>query len=186
MVNVSLLFDDLPKYTVVHDLPEVEKNCSCCGNALHVIAQDKSEQLEIIPVQYCMIEHIRLKYGCRSCDSIVMAPKPKAPLPKAIAGPSLLTDVILNKYQYHLPLYRQSKIMQSNGLTISDKTLANWVMASGDALVKIYDAMWVILKHRYLRSMRHRLKYLRQIRKVMCGLILPQMLEKDWWFLNLV
>ena len=143
--------NQLPKYTVIHDLSDNQKNCICCGGAMHEIGQEKSEQLEIIPVQYCLIEHIRLKYGCRSCDSIVMAPKPAAPLPKAIAGASLLTDVILNKYQYHLPLYRQSKIMKSHHMTISDKTLANWVMASGDALLKIYEAMWIILQRRYLQ-----------------------------------
>lgn len=147
----QLSFDDLPKHTIVHGLPDGQKNCSCCGEMLHKIGQDKSEQLEIVPVQYCRIEHIRFKYGCRACGSIMMAPKPSAPLPKAIAGPSLLADVILNKYQYHLPLYRQSKIMRSNGITVPDKTLANWVTASGDALLKIYDAMWVILKHRYLQ-----------------------------------
>jgi len=142
---------NLPRYTVTHDLSDTEKNCLCCGGALHVIRREKSEQLEIIPVQYCLIEHIRLIYGCRPCETVIMAPKPPAPLPKAIAGPSLLTDVALNKYQYHLPLYRQSKIMQSYGITISDKTLANWVMAAGDALLKVYDAMWVILQHRYLQ-----------------------------------
>src|SRR3990167_9398943 len=144
-------FDQLPKYTVVHDLPDDQKNCTCCGGALHVVGQEKSEQLEIIPVQYCVIEHIRLKYGCRPCESIVMAPKSPAPLPKAMAGASLLTDVILNKYQYHLPLYRQSKIMKSHGITVLDKTLSNWVMASGDALLPVYDALWVILKNRYLQ-----------------------------------
>ena len=80
-----------------------------------------------------------------------MAPKPQAPIPKAIAGAGLLTDVVLSKYQYHLPLYRQSKIMQSYGITLSDKTLANWVMKSGDALLKVYDAFWIILKNRYLQ-----------------------------------
>ena len=141
----------LPKYTKIHDLPEAEQRCSCCGGALHVIGQEQSEQLEVIPVKYCLIEHIRLKYGCRPCDSLIMAPKPPAPLPKAIAGAGLLTDVVLSKYQYHLPLYRQSKIMQSYGITISDKTLANWVMKSGDALLSIYDALWVILKTHYLQ-----------------------------------
>ncbi len=149
--NRQLNMNDLPKYSIVHDLLESEKNCLCCGKSMHLIGQDKSNQLEIIPVQYCMIEHIRLKYGCRLCDSIVMAPKPAAPLPKAIAGASLLTDVALNKYQYHLPLYRQSKIMKSYGLTISDKTLANWMMGSGDTLLKIYEAMWIVLKRRYLQ-----------------------------------
>jgi transposase len=139
------------RLTAIHDLSDMEKNCSCCGKTMHVIGKDVSEQLEIIPVQYCKIEHVRLKYGCRSCDSIVMASKSVAPLPKAIAGASLITDVVLNKYQYHLPLFRQSKIMKSKGVTISDKTLANWVINSGDALLKIYEAMWVILQRRYLQ-----------------------------------
>lgn len=149
--NRQLTRNDLPKYTLIHDLPDNQKNCACCGGVLHLIGQEKSEQLEIIPVQYCLIEHIRLKYGCRPCDVIVMAPKTPAPLPKAIAGASLLTDVVLNKYQYHLPLYRQSKIMRSHGITVSDKTIANWVMASGNALLKVYEAMWAILERRYLQ-----------------------------------
>ena len=142
---------DLPRYKVIHDLPEDQQTCTCCGKQLHHIGQDVSEQLEIIPSRYCVIEHIRMKYGCRPCDSIVMAPKPAAPLPKAIAGASLLTDIILDKYQYHLPLYRQSKIMKSYGITISDKTLANWVMGSGEGLMPVYEALWVILQTRYLQ-----------------------------------
>jgi transposase len=149
--NRQLEISKLPKYTVIHDLPDAEKKCACCGGALHEIGRETSGQLEVIPVQYCVIEHIRLKYGCRPCESIVMAPKPPAPLPKALAGASLLTDVALNKYQYHLPLYRQSKIMKSYGITLSDKTLANWILSSGDALLKVYEAIWVILKHRYLQ-----------------------------------
>ena len=142
---------DLPRHKVIHDLPEEQKACACCGKQLHLIGQDVSEQLEIIPSRYCVIEHIRMKYGCRPCESIVMAPKPAAPIPKAIAGASLLTDIILDKYQYHLPLYRQSKIMKSYDVTISDKTLANWVMASGEGLMPVYEALWVILKTRYLQ-----------------------------------
>jgi transposase len=53
--------NQLPKYTVIHDLSDDRKNCTCCSGALHVIGREKSEQLEIIPVQYCLIEHIRLK-----------------------------------------------------------------------------------------------------------------------------
>lgn len=138
----------LPRYSVTHDLPE--KNCTC-GRSLHFINQEMSEQLEIIPARYCVIEHIRMKYGCRDCGTIIMAPKPPAPIPKAIAGASLLTDVIVSKYHYHLPLYRQSKIMQSHSLCIPDNTLGNWVMKCGEGLLKVYEALWVILKSAYLQ-----------------------------------
>ncbi len=141
---------DLPRHSIIYDLTQEQQICNC-GNPLHFVRKEISEQLEIIPVRYCIIEHIRMIYGCRTCDTIKMAPKAPAPLPKAIAGPSLLTDVILSKYQYHLPLYRQSKIMQSYGIDILDKTLANWVMACGERLLKIYDALWVALETRYLQ-----------------------------------
>jgi len=140
----------LPRHPVIHDLPQEQQICNC-GNPLHFVRKEISEQLEIIPVRYCIIEHIRMIYGCRSCETIKMAPKTLAPLPKAIAGPSLLADIILNKYQYHLPLYRQSKIMKSSGINILDKTLLNWVMSCGDGLLPIYDALWVILENPYLQ-----------------------------------
>jgi transposase len=141
---------NLPRHTVIHDLTQEQQICNC-GNPLHFVRKDFSEQLEIIPARYCIIEHIRMIYGCRTCNTIKMAPKPQAPIPKAIAGPSLLTDVILGKYQYHLPLYRQAKIMKSFGVDILDKTLANWIMVGGEGLLKIYDALWVALQTRYLQ-----------------------------------
>jgi transposase len=142
----------LPRHRIIHDLAENEKTCACCQQALHLIGKDISEQLEVIPARYCVIEHVRMKYGCRQCQHIVMAPKPQAPLPKALAGASLLTDIIIDKYQYHLPLYRQSKIMASYNMIIPDNTLGNWVMQSGLGLLKLYDALWsTLLKSAYLQ-----------------------------------
>lgn len=141
----------LPRHTVIHDLPEARKQCACCQQALHVIGQDVSEQVEIIPARYCVIEHVRMKYGCRTCDKIVMADKPMAPIPKCAAGASLLTDVLVNRYFAHLPLYRQAKLMHSQQLLVPDNTLGNWVMKSGDALIIMYDALWSILEQRYLQ-----------------------------------
>lgn len=142
----------LPRHRMVHDLADNEKTCTCCSQSLHYIGKDVSEQLEVIPSRYCVIEHIRMKYGCWQCKRIIMAPKPPAPIPKCIAGASVLTDIILDKYQYHLPLYRQSKIMASYAMMISDNTLSNWVMQSGLGLLKLYDALWMtLLKNPYLQ-----------------------------------
>ena len=142
---------NLHRYCIVHDLTESEKVCSCCNKPLHSIGQDVSEQVEIIPAKYSVIEHIRIKYACRSCDKVTMAPKPFAPIPKSIAGASFITDILLNKYQYHLPLYRQSKIMASHNILIPDNTLGNWVMQAGEGLLKVYDALWEIIKAHYLQ-----------------------------------
>ena len=149
----GLRFDTsgLPRHSVIHDLTEAEKQCGHCHLALHKIGQEISEQVEIIPTRYCVIEHVRMKYGCRCCDKIIMAPKPLAPLPKCAAGASFLTDILVNKYQAHLPLYRQSKLMKNDNFCVPDNTLGNWVLQSGKALWIMMEALWEILKGDYLQ-----------------------------------
>ena len=71
-----------------------------------------------------------------------MAPKPMAPIPKSLAGGSLITEIIVNKYQHHLPLYRQSKMLASYNALIPDNTLGNIVMLSGAGLMPIYEECW--------------------------------------------
>jgi transposase len=57
---------DLPRQKVIHDLPEQEKPCPCCGTMRHVIGQEISEQLDYVPAKLTVIEHVRLKYACRA------------------------------------------------------------------------------------------------------------------------
>jgi transposase len=141
----------LRRHKIYHDLDN--KTCPCCNGELERIGEDISEQLEIIPMIFYVIEHIRYKYTCRKCQTIIMSPKALAPIPKALAGGSLLTEIIINKYQYHLPLYRQSKIFASHNMLIPDNTLGNWVMQSGAALMaELSAALWqAVLGVRYLQ-----------------------------------
>lgn len=142
----------LPRHQFYHDLADENKVCSGCHKPLEKMSQEVSEQLEVLPLQLYVAEHIRYKYTCRCCQTLIMAPKPKAPIPKSLAGGSLLTEVVINKYQYHLPLYRQSKILASYNAAIPDNTLGNWVVQSGTGLLPIYEAFWtVVLAARYLQ-----------------------------------
>jgi len=142
----------LPRHTVYHDLPEDEKTCTGCQHPLKPMGQDVSEQLEVIPQRLYVEEHVRYKYACSHCETVVMSPKEAAPIPKALAGSSLLTEVLMNKYQYHLPLYRQSKIFATHEVIIPDNTLGNWVMKMGNALMPMLEALWeALLLIRYLQ-----------------------------------
>jgi transposase len=130
----------LPHEQQLHDLQEDEKICSC-GCQLKKIGEDISEQIERIPEQYKVIEHVRPKYACPSCETVKAAPKPECPLPKCMAGTGFITDVIVKKYEHHLPLYRQSKILSQAGLEIPDNTLGNWVMGSAEVLMPLGEAL---------------------------------------------
>jgi transposase len=142
----------LPRHVIHHDLSDENKICHGCSNPLHFINKESSEQVELLPLRLYAVEHIRYTYGCRHCQTIQMAPKPLSPIPKALAGASLLTEILVNKYQYHLPLYRQSKMLASYQLTVPDNTIGNWVSKIGTGLMKLYEALWaVLLADRYLQ-----------------------------------
>lgn len=125
---------NLPRKQVVIDIQESAKICPC-GCTLTLIGEDKSEQLDYIPATLQVIETIRLKYACKGCeDTILRAPVPVAPLPKSNATAGLLAHVIVSKFEDHLPLHRQSMMLDRHGIKIGRSTLCNWVIGCGQLL----------------------------------------------------
>jgi len=126
---------DLPREEVIHDIPEEDKVCACCQSEMHTIGDERSERLEYTPASFKVIENVRLKYSCRQCErsntqvKLHIAPVPASPIPKSIATPSLLSQIIVQKYQYALPLYRQEAVFKQYGVEINRKTMANWIIA---------------------------------------------------------
>ena len=124
------LAPDLPRERVVHDLPEEEKPCPCCGTPRTLIGQETSEQLEFVPAKVKVIEHVRLKYMCKTCEKnvaqtgpqIVVADKPLSPIEKGLAAPGLLAHVAVSKYDDCLPLYRLENIFRRHGIDLSRST----------------------------------------------------------------
>jgi transposase len=114
----------LPRETVVHT-----PACTCpdCGGALKQIGEDVAEQLEFIPEHFKVIRHVRPKFTCGRCSTIVQAPAPSRPIERGIAGPGLLAHVAVAKYLDHLPLYRQSEIYARQGIDLERSTLADWI-----------------------------------------------------------
>jgi len=140
---------DLPRRRVVHDLPEAEKACPCCGEARQVIGEDTSEQLDYEPAKLTVIEHVRLKYACRACEAgaaeagpqIATADKPLAPIEKGLAAPGLLSYVVVSKYGDHLPLHRLERILRRHGMDIARSTMCDWARDSAVALEPLYDRL---------------------------------------------
>jgi transposase len=136
---------ELPRERVVHDLDD--KTCNCCGHDLHAIGEETSEKLQFIPAQIKVIEHIRLKYACRHCEQqgtetpIKTPPVPASPIPKSIATPSLLAQIITSKYQYALPLYRQETLFSQYGIDLNRKTMAEWVIKSSEWLKRLHQSL---------------------------------------------
>jgi transposase len=119
---------EFPRYQIIHDLTDEQKQCSC-GHTLSCFGEEKTEQLEIVPLKVYVIEHIEKKYCCKQCeDTVRQAKKPIQPIPKSIAAPGLLAHVLASKFLYHLPLYRQEQQFQRLGIDIARNTLSLWVI----------------------------------------------------------
>jgi len=73
-----------------------------------------TETLEVIPRQWKVVQHVREKFSCRSCEAITQPPAPSHPIGRA--EPGLLEHILFSKYGLHLPLNRQSAVYAREGV----------------------------------------------------------------------
>ena len=120
--NLGALPAHLPRVEVLVDVED--KSCPCCGGALHVIGEDTSEMLDIVPAQLRVKVIRRPRYGCRACEeAVVQAPAPERPITGGMATEALLAHVLVAKYADFLPLYRQAQIFARQGIELDRSTL---------------------------------------------------------------
>jgi transposase len=134
-------------------LPRVERviacapeQCACpaCGQPTAVIGYDVSEQLDVEPAKYFVVVTKREKRACKHCEEggVAAAPAPARIIEKGLVSDRVVIDTVVAKYSDHLPLYRQSAILEREaGVEISRATMDGWVMQVGELLVPIAAVM---------------------------------------------
>src|ERR1700726_2567401 len=134
-------------------LPRIEKIIACtpeqcvcgnCGKENSVIGYQKSEQLDVKPAEYFVVVTKREKRACKACEEqgVECAPLPGRIIEKGLASDRVVIDTVVSKYADHLPLYRQSAILErETGIELSRATLDGWVMRVGELLGPIRGAM---------------------------------------------
>ena len=109
-------------------------SCPCCGGNLAKLGEAITETLESIPRSYKVIQTVREKFSCRTCETITQPPAPFHPIARGRAGPDLLATIMHGKFGEHQPLNRQSERFACEGIDLSVSTLADWVGACTIAL----------------------------------------------------
>lgn len=112
--------------------------CPCCGGRLSKLGEDVTEALEVVPRQWKVIQTVRERFSCRSCETVTRPPAPFHPIARSRAGPQLLATVLEAKFGQHLPLNRQSETYGREGVELSVSTLADWVGTSAAALTPLH------------------------------------------------
>ena len=134
----------LPRIEVVIE-PETT-SCPCCGEAMHVIGEEKSERLDVIPAQHRILVTRRPKYGCRACaGAVVQVPAPERLIRSGLPTEAMVAHVLVSKYAWHLPLYRQAQILLAQGIEIERSVLAFWVGYAGAELMPLWRRLREIL-----------------------------------------
>ncbi|MDI3239931.1 IS66 family transposase, partial [Acinetobacter ursingii] len=112
-----------------------------CGCTLRRIGEDVSEKLTFKSAQFMKEQHIRGKWVCDQCETLIQKPMPAYVIDKGIATPELLSHVLVSKYSDHLPLYRQRLIYQRVGVDLARSTLSEWIGQCGVQLEPLAQAL---------------------------------------------
>ncbi|MDP9652037.1 IS66 family transposase [Paraburkholderia caledonica] len=140
----------LPRTDIHHE--PVSTACHCGCERVR-IGEDISEKLDYAPGVFTVERHIRGKWVCRKCETLIQTPVPAHVIDKGIPTAGLLASVLVSKYADHLPLYRQAQIFSRAGLAIPRSTLGAWVGMCGVQLQPLVDALrHEILQQRVLHA----------------------------------
>ena len=135
------------------------------------IGEEITEELEYKPGELFVNKYVCPRYVTpqppqAEHTEIIIAPMPDRPLEKVMAGPALLTQIVIDKYVDHLPLYRQLQRFERSGVTLSDSTLGGWISAVCQLLMPLYVALKLeILKSGYIHVDETTIKVLDKTKK---------------------
>lgn len=141
---------NLPRIDIRH---EPDSTTCRCGCQMQRIGEDVAEKLDYQPGVFSVERHLRGKWACAQCETLVQAPVAAHVIDKGIPTTGLLAQVLVAKFADHLPLYRQEAIFGRAGLAIPRSTLGAWVGSCGVQLQPLVDALKAdILKHRVVHA----------------------------------
>ena len=88
-----------------------------------------------------MERHVRGKWACSRCRTLIQAPVPAHLIDKGLATAGLMAYVTVTKYIDHQPLYRQEQILGRAGYAVPRSTQAEWIGAIGVQMAPLVQAM---------------------------------------------
>ena len=109
------------------------------GEDYEVISEKVTHRLAQRPASYVVLKYVRPVVKLKTAE-VVSHPAPEGIFDRSFADVSLVAGVLVDKFQYHLPLYRQHQRLAAGGITISRQTLTNLVARAADLLTPIYYA----------------------------------------------
>lgn len=132
----GLRFDaSVPIETIQLSVPEAQTA------AFESIGEDITYRLAQRPGSYVVLKYIRPVVKRRSDGRMITVPAPDSLWPGSMVDVSVVAGMLVDKFAYHLPLYRQHQRLTMNGITVSRASLTHWVHKASALLKPIYLAL---------------------------------------------
>lgn len=148
----QLKLENLKHVKELYDADEKERICDVCHSAMHRVGEEfVRSEVVYEPAKLYVKDIYRVSYECRACRkngkvSRIKAGTPNPVIPHSYASPGALTQVIIDKYVNHMPLYRQEAEWKRLGLKLSRTTMANWIiLASREYFIPLVNRMHELL-----------------------------------------
>src|SRR6266568_4972766 len=106
-----------------------------------VVGEKVTYRLAQKPGASVVLKYVRKVLKRKDTAALSCPPAPPAVLEKSLADVSLLAGLLLDKFRYHLPLYRQHQRLAHAGITLSRGPLTHWVHRTADLLTPLYHAL---------------------------------------------
>ena len=152
-----IMMEDLPVLEQVILTPD-----NLDTNLYKKIGQEVTRIVEHKPGQLYIKEIIREKWGLKDntatapkgMSGVLIAPMPLLPIYKGIAGASLLAEILLQKYEYHMPYYRQIKQYSHLGMKgLTESTVDGWFKQTMELLRPLYEVLKAeVMKSDYVQA----------------------------------
>lgn len=143
--NVGALPRHLPRLETIIE-PE-STACPCCAGAMQRIGEDVAEALDVIPAMVRVLRTIRPKYACRGCHgTLVQATATPRVVDGGMASTTLVAHIVVAKFAWHLPLYRQAQMFAGQGIALDRTTLVFWVRRAAWWLKPLYERLLLYIR----------------------------------------
>jgi transposase len=155
-VRRMLVEDKLETQEIVIEPVEVQSQ----PDGWKKISEERTSQLDWVAPKIIKRVYIRPRYVKQ--ERFALAPLPPQPIEQGMVGPGLLAQILVSKYEYHQPLYRQEKMFrQQFGVELSRKTMGGWIEQAAELMKPVYRAIREdLLAGNYLQADETPIRYL--------------------------
>ena len=136
--------EDLRREEEVIEPEGIDENWTRIGEEVTEVLEHKPGELyvrRIVRPKYALrkvLQHLREENEESGQKNIKIAALPLLPLPRSNAGASLLAELLMGKYVYHLPFHRSIAMFKLAGVSIPASTVNGWFTGSSDLLRALY------------------------------------------------